>query len=55
GLPGNQPPPHRHSALLAQVKREQSSCGQPATRGTKNELWYRHRCEAVKRAASVPG
>lgn len=25
-LPGNQTPPHRHSALLAQVKREQSSC-----------------------------
>lgn len=30
GLPGNQTPPHRHSALLAHVKREQSSWGQPA-------------------------
>lgn len=28
GLPWNQTPPHRHSALLAQVKREQSSCGE---------------------------
>lgn len=24
-------------------------------RGTKNRLWYRHQCEAVKRAVSVPG
>ncbi|KFW88936.1 hypothetical protein N305_05950, partial [Manacus vitellinus] len=30
GLPRNQTPPHRQSALLAQEKREQSSCGQPA-------------------------
>lgn len=30
GLPGNQTPPQRHSALLAQVKREQSSCGETA-------------------------
>lgn len=28
GLPGNQTPPCRHAALLAHVKREQSSCGQ---------------------------
>lgn len=29
-LPSDQTPPHRHSALLAPVKREQSSCRQPA-------------------------
>jgi len=23
--------------------------------GTKNKVWYRHQCEAVKRAVSVPG
>ncbi|KFQ15412.1 hypothetical protein N330_08543, partial [Leptosomus discolor] len=55
GLPGKQPPPRRRSALLARARRERSSCGRPATRGTKNELRYRHQCEAVKRAASVPG
>ncbi|KFP35985.1 hypothetical protein N324_02895, partial [Chlamydotis macqueenii] len=54
GLPGNETPPGRHSALLAQVKREQSSCGQPAWEHPGPQV-PEHQCEAVKRAASVPG
>ncbi|KFO53974.1 hypothetical protein N302_14558, partial [Corvus brachyrhynchos] len=54
GLPGNQTPPHRHSALLAQVKREQSRCGETAREHPGPQV-PEHQCEAVKRAASVLG
>ncbi|KAL2306170.1 hypothetical protein Nmel_004082, partial [Mimus melanotis] len=46
--------PHKHSALLAQVKREQSSCGE-TTREHPGPRVPEHQCEAVKRAASVSG
>ncbi|KFU84872.1 hypothetical protein M959_11261, partial [Chaetura pelagica] len=54
GLPGNQTPPHRHSALLAQIKGERAAVDNQheSTQGLKVP---EHECEAVKRAVSVQG